>query len=67
MKKFKKVVLTLILLLFSSIVFATEVTPINSEDGRCKIVHKEDGVKIKVVADTCDEARETMELLLEKL
>ncbi|MEQ9149347.1 MAG: hypothetical protein RLP13_13790 [Cytophagales bacterium] len=34
-----------------------------SEDFRCKIVHKENGVRIKVVADTCEEAIEAIKIL----
>lgn len=66
MKKIKSVFLIALFALGFSTVGANnhKATVETSEDAfRCKIVHKENGVKIKVVADTCEEAIEAIKIL----
>ncbi|PIQ47443.1 MAG: hypothetical protein COW03_15060 [Cytophagales bacterium CG12_big_fil_rev_8_21_14_0_65_40_12] len=61
MKKIYRLSLICAVMAMSFMSFAAN-KPISSSDyWSCKIVAKKNGVRLKVVADTCDEARETMD------
>jgi len=66
MKKLKNVALAFILLSsLSSYAYVPSDTDVEEDKFRCKIVATtEDGTRIKVVADTCDEAVAAIKALM---